>query len=250
MTALTSTERSRNRRERQKHSRESVLAKITLGPIRFQHLAGSAKHEHRIELRKVVDKLTEEGLIRLTYIDRFPHLVLKDWRPSDDLTLMLLEGRGRPTEEGCLLWSGYTDPMRGPMASLGEPRIPTSVRRVIWGLKRKPLDQNLTVKPTCGNWDCIAYGHMKAVKGRSEAQTGTKKTRIHAMNIANGLRKKQGKLTMEIAREARQSTLSAAKFAALHGVTKEAIAMIRRGQTWKEYGNGFFTGLIQQDVRH
>lgn len=242
MTALTSTERSR--KHRAKHTYESVLAKITAGPIRFQHLAGSAKYEHRIELRKIVDQLTEEGLIRLTYIDRFPHLVLKDWKPSSELILMLLEGRGKPAEDGCLIWSGYTDPIRGPMASLGEPRMPTSVRRVIWSIKRKPLHHNQTVKPTCGNWACIQYEHMKVVNGRTEAQIGSKKTRIHAMNIANGLRKTKGKLTMEIAREARQSTLSAAKFAAMHGVTKEAISAIRRGETWKEYGNGFFTGLI------
>lgn len=226
-----------------KHTRESVLATIEAAPIRFGALAGSKAYRARVGLRAIVDALTAEGLIRLVYIDRFPHLVLQDWEPTKEQTLSILEGRGKRNADGCLLWTGYTDPLRGPMASIGTPPQPTSVRRTIWGIKRKPLEFNDTVKPDCGNWACVEYTHM-VMANRADPAIGRKKTTLHAMRIAQGLRALKGKLTMDIAREIRASPEPAAKLASHYGVSKETINMIRRGETWKEYQQGLFTGLM------
>lgn len=231
-----------------KHTRESVLAAITAAPIRFGDLAGSKAHRARVGLRIIVDRLTAQGLIRTTYIDRFPHLVLADWQPSAEQTVAILLARGRRTVDGCLLWSGYTDPLRGPMASIGTPPIPTSVRRKVWSLKKRALDFNETIKPSCGNWSCVAYEHMELAT-RADALIGRSKTPEHARRIAQGLRTKIGKLSMEIAREVRASSESSPKLAIKYGVSKQAIDQIRRGETWKEYQQGLFTGLIDARKR-
>lgn len=226
------------------HTPETILARLAVAPARFADLAGSKAHRSRIGLRVIVDRLVAQGHVRMVYIDRFPHLVLKDWEPTKEQTLSILEGRGKRTADGCLIWTGYTDPSRGPMASLGSPPQPTSVRRTIWGIKRKPLEFNDTVKPSCGNWECVEYRHM-VLANRADPAIGRKKTTLHAMRIAQGLRALKGKLTMEIAREIRASSETAAKLATQYGVSKEAINMVRRGETWKEYQQGLFTGLIE-----
>jgi len=227
------------------HTRETVLAAITAAPVRFNNLAGSKAHRARVGLRAIVDSLIADGLVRMTYIDRFPHLVLMDWKPSKEETVAILEGRGRPTVDGCLLWTGYVDPIRGPMASLGSPPMPTSVRRKVWSLKKRVLDFNETIKPSCGNWACVAFAHME-LANRADPLTGRKKTPVHAMHIAQGLRASIGKLSMEIAREVRASPESSPKLAIKYGVSKQAIDQIRRGETWKEYQQGLFTGLMEQ----
>jgi len=230
-----------------KYSREKVLAKIQAGPVRYKDLADSNAHRARISLRKIIDQLTADGVIRTAYIDRFPYLVAADWEPTQEMLLSILVGRGKPTADGCLLWTGYTDPERGPMATIGSPAQPTSVRRTIWQIKREPLTFNETIKPACGNWKCIAHAHMEKAT-RADPAIGRKKTPIHAMKIALGMRKLKSKLSIEIARDIRASTQAADVLAAKYGVSKESINMIRRGVTWKEYENGLFTGLMKDGM--
>lgn len=231
----------------QQYSRDKVLAQIQAGPVRYKDLAISAANRDRVGLRKIIDRLTAKGLIRTTYIDRFPYLVAADWTPTQDMLLAILEGRGKPTADGCLLWTGYTDPGRGPMATIGSPAQPTSVRRTIWQIKREPLTFNETIKPSCGKWTCIAYACMEKAT-RADPAIGRRKTPIHAMNIALGMRKLKSKLTMEIARDIRASAEPADALAIHYGVSQAAINMIRRGVTWKEYGNGLFTGLMKDGM--
>lgn len=224
------------------HTRETVLARISEAPVRFAEMAGSKAHRARVGLRAIVDALESEGLIRLAYIGGFPHYVLADWEPSPEDVLAEIEGNCRRTMDGCLEWAGYVDPKRGPMVRCGASTVPTSVRRVVWGLKRKPLNFQDTIKPACGNWACVEYGHMQKAS-RADARRGSPLTLLHKARIATAQRK-GAKLTMEIARQIRASADSESLEAAKWGVTKATVSAIRRNEIWQEYQQGMFTGLL------
>ena len=221
--------------------RDRVLAKIQQGPIRYADLAGSHSYAIRKRLRPLIDRLVAEGLIRETYIDRFPYYVAADWELTDEQRLEIMKGRCKPVH-GCMVWTGYVDPKRGPIVRFGD-ESPTPARRAAWQIKRGPLGYQQTVRMQADcEPDCIEYTHMKLGR-REDPAKGKHISVLHRQRIAQAHQVTRGKLDWEKVRVIRASTKSDAVMAEQFGVSKATIGQVRRGETWKEFG-GLFTSLL------
>lgn len=227
--------------------RDQVLATIEAGPVQYAALAGTMSDPARAQLRAIIDELMGQGLIRLIHLDRFPHYVATDWVMSDELRLQLIEGKCRRTVDGCLVWSGYVDPRRGPMVRFGADGFPTAVRRVVWAIKRGPLGLQQTVRAGCDDPACVEYEHMK-LGTRADKARGRSLTPLTKLRIARAHRAARGKLDIEKVRVIRASTETEAVLAERYGVSKPTIGQIRRNETWREEG-GMFTALIPGRAR-
>ncbi len=224
-------------------STQAVLARITAAPTRYSEMASSSKTE-RAELRKIIDALLAEGAIKQVYINRFPHYVPADWAPTDSELLADVEGRGRPTVDGCLLWSEYVDPIVGPIWRGSVEQGPRSVRRTVWELRGGlALTFRDVIKPECGNPACIAFDHLRKTT-RAEPLAGRAKTPIHAMRIAKAAQARAKKLDWEKVRAIRASAEPVAVQALRYGVSKQLIGAVLRNEIWKEPPAGMFAGLI------
>lgn len=225
------------------HTREFVLATITAGPVRFSALAGSKARPVRMSLRVIVDALTAEGLIRQVYIDRFPYYVASDWELSDEERVKIIYGRCKPVH-GCMVWTGYVDPRRGPVARIGKDEPPISARRMVWQSKRKALDYQQTVRmrDDC-EANCIEYSHMRLGR-REDAAKGRTQSLPTRQRMAEVFQRNRAKLDWDKVRAIRASTEKEAVLALRYGVSKPTIGQVRRGETWHEYRQGMFTGLI------
>ena len=228
------------------HTRETILAILREGPTKYRTLTEC--REGNPETRALIAAMKAEGLIKGQYIDRFPYLVLAGWKHSTEERAKVLESNARPTVDGCLIWKGCMDEKKGPVARDGDSHWVRPVARMLWELRKGEIGQFSSVKPTCGNEGCIAIAHLEKVQ-RNEHHKGRKRDPSKRQNIAEGARRGFAKLTMEIAREIRASTESGPKLALKYGVTKHCISDIRSGNTWKEYQQGLFTGLIDARKR-
>lgn len=224
-------------------SRDEILATLEAGPVRFIDLAkGSRAYYVRKPLRETIDALVADGLIHMIYVGGQQHYALTNWAPDDALVLKIITDKCRRTIDGCLEWTGYIDPDRGPMYRLNDQ--PTSIRRLVWQIKRgKQLGYQETVKPgECDNWACVEYAHLVLAR-REDAAIGRPKTMLHTMRIARAHRAMRGVITMEIARQIRASSDPEKAEARKWGISAATVGQIRRNEIWKEYG--MFTGLLK-----
>lgn len=228
-------------------SRAKVLAAIEAGPVQYAALAGTMSDPARARLRAIIDGLADEGLIRLVQLDRFPYYVAAGWVMPDELRLQLIEGKCRRTVVGCLIWTGYTDRSRGPMVRFGADSSPTSVRRLVWSIKRGPLGYRQTVRARCDEPACVEYEHL-LLGNRSDKVRGRSLTPLTRLRIARTHQEAQGKLDWERVRAIRASDESEAVLAQRYGVSKPTIGHIRRNESWREEG-GMFTALIPGRAR-
>lgn len=221
--------------------RDRVLAKIQEGPVRHADLAGTMSDPVRARLRKVIDALLYEGVIRQVYIDRFPHYVAADWELTDEQRLEIMNGRCKPIH-GCMVWTGYVDPKRGPIVRFGDDS-PTPARRAVWQIKRGPLgyQQTVRMRPDCET-NCIEYAHMKLGR-REDPAKGKNISPLHRQRIAKAHQRARGKLDWDKVHAIRASNESDQVLARRFGVSKATIGQARRGETWKEFG-GLFTSLL------
>lgn len=224
-------------------SAKVALARITAAPTRYADMASSGKPE-RAKLRKIIDALLAEGAIKQVYINRFPYYVHAAWAPTDAELLADIEGRCRPTVDGCLLWSEYVDEAVGPIWRGSVEHGPRSVRRTVWEMRGGgALTFRDVVKPECGNAACIAFNHLRKTT-RAEPLAGRPKTPGHAMRIAMAAQAGAKKLDWDKVHAIRASTESTAVLALRYGVSKQTITAIRRGSIWKEREAGMFSSLI------
>lgn len=224
-------------------SRDEVLEILQAGPARFIDLAkGSRAYWVRKPLRETIDALVADGLVELIYLEGQQRYALVGWTPSNEDLLEIITNKCRRTIDGCLEWTGYIDPRRGPMYRLND--VPTSIRRLVWAIKRgRKLHFQETVKPVeCDNWACVEYAHL-ALSRREDAITGKPRTLLHSMRIAHAHRAMRGVITMEIARQIRASNSTEKEEAKKWGISTATVGQVRRGEIWKEYG--LFTSLLK-----
>lgn len=230
-----------------KFTSSNVLARIKRGPVRYSDLAGTRAHRVRVHLRPIIDALEAQNAIKGIHLDGVAHYAIADWELSDSEKLRLIEEKSRRLMDGCLEWTGYVDPRRGPMVRFGSDGSPIAVRRVVWGIKRGELDYQDTVRFRCENSACIELKHMK--KGRREDPAkGRALNPAQRSRIAEGLRATRAKLDWDKVRTIRASSESDAVLAERYQVTKATISAVRRNETWQELG-GMFTSLITGRTR-
>lgn len=156
---------------------------------------------------------------------------------QDTLELMVIIDRTEPSDD-CLLWTGAT--------SSGHPIYKphgcdcTLVRRAVFHLNggmllpRKPLDSR------CGERLCINPAHLYASTisriAKKAAALGAWKGLDRRIRISMAKRQ-TAKLTMEKAREIRNSPETGPVLAARYGVDKSLINNIKRGVIWRDYAN-------------
>lgn len=222
-------------------SSKSVLAAIQEGPCRYAVLAGSMSDPRRARLRRVIDKLVAQGAIKQVYIDRFPYYVTADWAMTDAQRLEIVTGRCRPVD-GCMVWTGYVDPKRGPIVRFGDGS-PIPVRRAVWQIKRGALgyQQTVRVRDECEP-NCVEYRHMRLGR-REDPAKGKNIALLHRQRIAQAHQTARGKLDWDKVREIRASNEPDAELAKRYGVSKATIGQVQRGDTWKEFV-GMFTALL------
>lgn len=225
----------------------SVMARITAAPTRYCEMASKSKTE-RAKLHKIIDRLMAQGAIKKVYISRFPYYVPVNWAPSDAELLADIEGRGRPTLDGCLLWSEYVDEIVGPIWRGSVEHGPRSVRRTVWEIRSgTKLTYRDVIKPECGNPACIAFEHLRKTT-RAEPLKGRRKTPGHAMRIAKAAQANAKRLDWDKVRAIRASGENPAVLALRYGVSKQLIGAVLRNEIWKETPAGMFTGLIARQA--
>lgn len=225
-------------------TRETILARIHAGPVSYADLAGPNRPDNALRklVHPIVEKLLAEGLIRRAMLDRRIVLAAAQWQMTDDMALREIEGRCKPSH-GCLVWTGYIDPKRGPMVALGTHGKPTSVRRVIWQIKRGPLGYQDTVRvqESCEP-GCASYAHMR-VGRREEPFTGRKIATLTRSRIA-AAHQSRAKLNWDKVRAIRASDELPRVLAERYGVDVCTIYDVLKQRTWCEFG-GMFTALVR-----
>lgn len=221
--------------------RDRVLEKIQRGPIRYATLAGSHAYAVRKRLRPIIDRLESAGEIRLVQLEGFPFYVAADWVLTDEHRLQLIQNRCKPVD-GCMVWTGYIDPRRGPMVRFLD-ESPMPARRAIWQIKRGPLEFQQTVRADdCCHEGCVEYRHMKLGR-REDPEKGRNITLLQRHRIATSHQDRRGKLNWDKVHTIRAGGEDDQVLAERFGVSKATIGQVRRGETWRELG-GMFTSLM------
>lgn len=121
------------------------------------------------------------------------------------------------------------------------------IRRYLYEKANGPLRSGYLLVPHCGDECCIAPEHQKQITVRQknliaakqEAANRSRSRKVAAARRASG----RVKLSMELAREIRNSDESGPKLARRLGVHEKAIWDVRHHVSWKEDFNPF-AGLV------
>lgn len=155
---------------------------------------------------------------------------------------------GRCVEEGeCLIWTGHVSNDNLPIIS--ENRVKKSARRKLYeAVKGVELKPRQLVRMRCNVLLCMNPEHMRVMDvadvRKQDGKAGKYSTPAMQI-IRTRSARARGKLTLEQAREIRQSPLSLRKLAQQYGVDKSNIAQIKRGQAWIDHENPF-AGMFSQ----
>nr|WP_319566257.1 hypothetical protein [uncultured Rhodoferax sp.] len=151
------------------------------------------------------------------------------------------------TEEfaDCILWTGATGESGHPIYKpTGCPC--TLVRRAMFRLVGGELERRVPIDTTCGEKLCLNEAHL--VKSTTKniakkaARRGAWSGKARAAKIA-AKKRRDCKLTIEIAREIRMSPETGPVLAARHNIHRSLVTRIKAGDAWKDYSNPF-SGLI------
>jgi hypothetical protein len=125
-----------------------------------------------------------------------------------------------------------------PLIGLGGK--PVLARRVAYEQAKGPIKPGYKLVPHCGNEECINPEHQKQVTGKQSSRIGGVNGRGSATRSAKLAAARRGtpglsKITMEIAREIRDSEEKLSVLGARHGIDPSRVAQIQRGEGWKDY---------------
>jgi hypothetical protein len=148
----------------------------------------------------------------------------------------------------CLIWQGRIA-NKSPQVFMVDPTAQNGgryvqVRRAVHELTTgKPLVKGLHPSMKCRDPKCIAFGHMVLLSAKAVAQLAGKEGKLSMPSrkaaISAGIRKStNAKLTLEQAREIRNSTESGPVLAARYGVHRTLPSRIKRGLSWAETTRG------------
>ena len=175
-----------------------------------------------------------------------------------------MEQRLGPSKTWCLIWTldrvrenciecGDCWEWKGAIMANRYPAIRYkgqngSGRRAVFEMSGRKLFRRSFIVVTCGNESCLNPDHLKqltqAEHMRQLAKHGVQGGLVRAANIAKTKRKLLGKITMEQARQIRDSDETCKALAERYGMSAERISRIRKGTAWREYAGNPFAGLI------
>ena len=170
--------------------------------------------------------------------------------PSRELSLSILDDiQARCTEcpECGEVWNwtgNHKKAMHHAVIERNKMRI--NVRRAVWSAFNPPPKEGYVITTKCENPQCINPKLIISVhRGyviRKMIEDGVIHNAAH-LAARTKARRERGttKLNMDIAREIRQSDLSAREFAKKLGVTHQMVLLIRQGKFYREVNP--FTGL-------
>lgn len=142
----------------------------------------------------------------------------------------------------CDEWQGYHQERVPYVHHRGRMQ---SVRRLIWLLMGKKIEDGEYVTQKCRNGSCVKFEHMKVVTH----QEMTKIAGTHVGKAASRKRKisfarrKSSKLDEESVRQIRLSTDPAHVECLKHGIGRSTVIAIRSNRIWKDLS--MFGGLMR-----
>jgi hypothetical protein len=146
---------------------------------------------------------------------------------------------GRVQEDGdCLIWTGRLS------CSSGHPKYKDHVvRRVVWQAEHGPLTPKQLVTTTCGNPKCLE--HLALTNKSKIAKKTNADPRVKAIKQLKSTAhsRRTAKLSVEKAREIRNSELGNKELADLYGVSHGLISKVRTNKAWLESYSSPFSGL-------
>lgn len=164
---------------------------------------------------------------------------------EEETTLRIMSVMDKTHEDcDCLIWHGATN-------GVGHPKMRTdgmscSVRRFVWELHKGELEQSQLVTTTCGQASCLNPAHLKLTTKSKVSKINNARPDVKMRRAASAARTNQakfGKLSMEIAREIRESEKDGKQLAAELGVHPSLISKVRQGRAWVDRRNPFM-GLM------
>jgi len=152
--------------------------------------------------------------------------------------------KARMLEVGkCLEWQGYFQNGTPYVSHRGKM---VSVRRLFLRLMGKKINEGGYVVPSCGNKKCVSHHHA-IYKTTKEMMTDIASNATQSINKKRKVQKYQhtkAKLDWEKVQEIRFSNLSIRQLSREFNINKSQISRIRRGESWKNYENNPFAGLL------
>lgn len=217
-------------------TRDSILQRLAIGPTTFEEIAvaKNARHPARVEARRICNELVDEGSILLVHIGAYRYYILNTEEAKRNAIMMQIEESARRDKEsGCLVWTGYADPDRGPAMRtrlLSDAAAALSVRRVLWTLINGALDQNQSVKmrPACDDL-CVDVCHMRLTT-RSQILKGKPKSLAARAKMSRSVATRHG-TTPEMVAAIRASDETLDDLAKKFGMHRSNVSLIRRFQS-------------------
>lgn len=220
-------------------TRAQILKRITQGPTQFNELAQTKRNgsDARVKARKHCDKLVADGLILLIFIGQYRYYIANTEEAKKAAIRQQIEENSREDKEtGCTIWTGYVDPMRGPVMrqGLADPNSAVNVRRWLFseliGRDLKGYEESVKMKSRC-DADCIKEDHMVR-KTRSQLLRGIPKQLPAKLAIQAAMKRRWGKSpdAVEIIRASEKTNTELAKEL---DMTPSNVWAIRAGRTHK-----------------
>lgn len=161
------------------------------------------------------------------------------------ITIEELKAKTVESEDGCWEWTGYVQ--HGHPYFIRKPHRVTA-RRAMYELSVAPIPEQRKLLCKCENPLCINPAHMKVVKAgailKKAYKEGKLSTYAKRVKISTYQREHNAKLTLEQAREIRESPNKQEYLATVYGVSRGYISHIKSGRKWPELG-GMWSGLMR-----
>lgn len=144
----------------------------------------------------------------------------------------------------CWVWQGPTNGSGHPKVSLrdADGRSWVSARRVTYTAAKREIPAGRLITVNCGNPKCLNPDHLTLTTKADAARKGNANPATRIKRAASSARSNQlrfGKITMEIAREIRNSDKTGTEWAAELGCSVSLVSLVRRNKSWVEQGNPF-----------
>lgn len=230
-------------------TREEIMTRLEKGPAQFFEFAKTRRHGtvSRTVAAQLCAELEAEGAISHVYIGHYRYFILNTEASRFQAIRQQIEENSRiDRESGCTIWTGYSDPIRGPVMRqniIGSAA--TNVRRWLWEQKHGDLKTEVLLKMKCTCDDgCIDVRHM-VTTNRSENQKGKPKSIQQRMRLSKSISLAKAGAYGHV-EMIRSSDKSNQELAQELGMTPSNVSSIRLGKTFKfrpQHGGLSLVGL-------